>query len=417
MLLTREFSMRLIFYVPLLAAIPCAAFAEPLTFEEAVRQAAETAPVIEARSLQIRARQSEAIAAGQLPDPKLGIGIDNFPVSGPPAFSLRQENMTMERIGVEQEVPNLAKRHAQKDRAEANIVAAQARSAADGRRIKVATALAWIDAFYAQKRLEAMDAILERLRHLPGAAVSAVAAGTGRPAQSLNIRQSIAELFEDRRSLLVAETGKARAELSRWTGEPDPEPSGVMPHFEVSRAKLRASLARHPELEMASANVGQALADVGAAEAEKRPDWGVSVAFQRRDPQFGNMVSVGATMSLPIFPGRRQSPRIAAAVSDAAAARAEQEDVLRTLQAELDAGLAEHAMHHEQWMRARDTLLPLARREAELETASYAAGRAGLLDVIEAEASLARTELDTLDREAAVARHEARLALTYGDDQ
>jgi cobalt-zinc-cadmium efflux system outer membrane protein len=74
-------------------------------------------------------------------------------------------------------------------------------------------------------------------------------------------------------------------------------------------------------------------------------------------------------------------------------------------------------MHHEQWVRARDTLLPLARQEAELETASYAAGRAGLLDVIEAEASLARTELDTLDREAALVRDEARLALTYGDDR
>src|SRR3546814_11477536 len=65
---------------------------------------------------------------------------------------------------------------------------------------------------YAQKRRGAMDVVLERLRRLPGAAVSAVAAGTGRPAQSLNIRQSIAELFEDRRSMLVAEAGKARAE-------------------------------------------------------------------------------------------------------------------------------------------------------------------------------------------------------------
>src|SRR3546814_17532527 len=107
------------------------------------------------------------------------------------------------------------------NRAEADITAARARSQADLRRIRVATALAWIDAYYAQKRLEAMDVVLERLRRLPGAAVSAVAAGTGRPAQSLNIRQSIAELFEDRRRMLVAEAGKARAELARWTGDPD----------------------------------------------------------------------------------------------------------------------------------------------------------------------------------------------------
>lgn len=408
--------MRFIF-ATLFAILPTAALAEPLSFDEALVRAANSAPLLEARGEQVRARQSAATAAGQLPDPKLGIGLDNLPVSGPPAFSLTRENMTMERVGIEQEVPNLAKRHAQQNRAEADIMAARARGNVDLRRIRVATALAWIDAYYAHKRLEAMDAILERLRRLPGVAVSAVAAGTGRPAQSLNIRQSIAELFEDRRSVLVAEAAKARAELARWTGDPDPQPSGPAPHFAVSREALRAALARHPELVMAAATIDQALADVDAARTEKRPDWGFNVAFQRRDPQFGSMVSVGATMTLPIYPGRLQNPKIAAAVSDAAAARAEQEDVLRTLQAELDAGLAEHAMHHEQWMRSRDTLLPLARREAELETASYAAGRAGLLDVIEAEASLARTELDALDREAAVARHEARLALTYGDNR
>src|SRR3546814_9823259 len=92
-----------------------------------------------------------------------------------------------------------------------------------------------------------MDVVLERLRRLPGAAVSAVAAGTGRPAQSLNIRQSIAELFEDRRSMLVAEAGKARAELARWTGDPDPQPSGPLPPFAVSREALRAALARRSD--------------------------------------------------------------------------------------------------------------------------------------------------------------------------
>jgi outer membrane protein TolC len=323
--------------------------------------------------------------------------------------------MTMERIGIEQDVPNLAKRHAQRERADADIMTAQSRDAADRRRVRVATALAWIDAAYAQRRLEAMDAILAKLRQLPAASVSAIASGDGRPAQSLSIAQALAEL-EDRRSMIVAGAGAARAELARWTGETDPLPAGAIPQLEIAPVELRVSLDRHPDLQMASASVNQTMADVDLARAEKRPDWGFNVAFQRRDPQFGNMVSVGATMSLPIFPGRRQNPKIAAAVSDAAAARAEAQDARRTLEAGLEAGLAGHVMHHEQWLRARDTLLPLARKRADLDIASYAAGRAGLLDVIEAQAMLARTELDMLDREAAVVRDAARLVLTYGDD-
>lgn len=408
--------MKSVFLVPLLAAIPGIACAEPLSFDEALARATANAPILEARAQQVRARQSAATAAGRLPDPKLGVGLENFPVSGPPAFSLTRENMTMERIGIEQDIPNLAKRRAQRQRANADIGAAESRDASDTRRVRTATALAWINAVYAQKRLEAMEGILAKLRLLPAASVSAVASGAGRPAQSLSIEQALAEL-EDRRSTIVAEASSAQAELSRWTGSPDPQPVGGIPQFTVAPSELRASLERHPDLQMASAGAAQALANVRLARAEKRPDWGFNVAFQRRDPQFGNMVSIGATMSLPIFPGRRQNPRIDAAVSDAAAARAEQEDMRRALEAGLDTGLADHVMHHEQWLRARDTLLPLARKRAELETASYAAGRAGLLDAIDAQEMLARAELDALDREATVVRDAAQLVLTYGGEK
>jgi outer membrane protein TolC len=160
--------------------------------------------------------------------------------------------------------------------------------------------------------------------------------------------------------------------------------------------------------------VSQAEADVAIARADKRPDWGFDVAYQRRADRYGDMISAGVTISLPLFAGRRQDPMIAASAASAAAALASQEDMRRSLLADLVVGLADHDMHHEQWMRARDTLLPLARNRAELETASYAAGRAGLLDVIEAQTMLADSELQLLDREAEVARDATRLVLTFG---
>jgi outer membrane protein TolC len=74
-------------------------------------------------------------------------------------------------------------------------------------------------------------------------------------------------------------------------------------------------------------------------------------------------------------------------------------------------------MHHEQWMRAQQVLLPLARQRADLETASYGAGRSGLTDVLQAFTALANAQLTLLDREAAVAADAAALVLTYGSDQ
>ncbi|AJR25300.1 transporter [Sphingobium sp. 22B] len=406
---------RFLFAFPLLALSAAAAHAEPLSFEDALARAQGQAPSIRARLLEAEARRSAATAAGQLPDPKLGVGLDNFPVSGPPAGTFAGDSMTMGRVGISQDVPNLAKRHARTGRAEADVAAAQASNLSEARRVRVATALAWISLAYAERRLAAVDGVKADLQPMVGATRSGVASGTVRLAQALDIQQALAAL-EDKRSEVAADLGRARATLTRWTGDSSVELAGDIPQFTVDPAALRAAIDRHPDLAVSITRTRQAEADITVARAEKRPDWGFDVAYQRRADRYGDMVSAGVSVSLPLFARKRQDPMIAASVATAGAAMAEQEDMRRSLTADLESGLADHVMHHEQWMRARDTLLPLAQRKTDLETASYGAGRAGLVDVIQSRSMLADTKLQTLDREAEVARDAARLVLTYGDD-
>ena len=97
-------------------------------------------------------------------------------------------------------------------------------------------------------------------------------------------------------------------------------------------------------------------------------------------------------------------------------ARAEREALRREIVAQLETGLADHLMRHDQWRRSVDVLVPLAKQRADLETASYGAGRAGLTDVVQAFTQLANAQLTLLDREAAVATDAARLSLLYGSD-
>ncbi len=404
-----------LFVVAALSAIASAAHAGPLTYDQALRQAVANAPGAAATRAGIDAAGADARAAGSLPDPRLSFGLDNFPISGPPAFTLGGDNMTMARIGVQQDIPNLAKRHAAQAQARAAITTAEAAQASRLRQIRLGAGVAWIELAYAQRRLAAMDRVLTTLHTLPTTARSAVASGSARPAQTLAVDQSIAAL-EDRRDTLVADVGRARAMLARWTGVPAPEATGDVPAPDLVPARLRAALLRHPDIQTADASVGRMQADVDAARADKRPDWGLNVAYQRRDPRYGDMVSAGVSMSLPLFTRTRQDPRIAARQAAASQAEAEREDTRRALAADLEAGLADHVMHHAQWMRARDVLLPLARQRSELDTASYSAGRAGLLDVIETRTALADAELTALDREADVARDAVRLTITYGSE-
>ncbi|RJG57049.1 TolC family protein [Sphingobium terrigena] len=407
--------MRLFYLAPIIAAIPGMALAGPLTFDAALQRAQHQAPSLQAKALGADAARSARGAAGALPDPTLGVSVESFPISGPLAFEPRRDDFTMARVGVSQDIPNLAKRHAQQARAESDIKAAEADTAVEARTVEVGTALAWINLAYAERRLAALDDVLSRLEHLVGTTPAAVASGNARPAQTLAGQQAVAAL-QDRRSELVSSVARARATLTRWTGETGPEIAGPIPDFPIEPITLRANLDRHPTIRMVEAQSGQADADVRLADAGRRSDFGVNVAYQRRDPRFGDYVSAGVTVSLPFFTRNRQNAGIAAAQANAGRVLAEREATRRALAADLESDLADHVMHHEQWMRARDTLQPLADQRVRLETASYGAGRASLVDVADAYAALADATLSVLDREALVAADGARLTLTYRSD-
>ena len=164
--------------------------------------------------------------------------------------------------------------------------------------------------------------------------------------------------------------------------------------------------------ETKAANAGTLL-----ARADKRPDWRVSTSYGRRDPAFGDLVSVGVSIDLPLFAKRRQDPKITASESEANKARLMRAAGERELAAALDGDLADHAMHHQRLMNARNTLVPLAKRRAELDMASYAASKLDLGSALLSALALAEAEVDALSRESDVARDAIRINFTYGEQR
>lgn len=391
------------------------AVAEPLTFDEALALAETTAPQLRASALGVEAASAAAAAAGRLPDPQLRFGVDNFPVSGPMAGRFGDDEMTMARIGLMQEVPSRARRRAERAVAEADIDVAAAGDVVAHREARIAVGLAWIDLHYAGRRLAAVEEALSALEPLWEAAPAGVAAGTDRPAGALT-PVALRAALQDRRSTLLADVDKARAELTRWTGDPDPVAAGATPDLDIDPAVLRTGLERLPTLQAWRAAGSRADAEVALARSGRRPDWSFEVSYGRRDPMFGDMLSVGASVRLPLFANQRQEPLIAARSADALRVRLEREAAARELRAALDAALADLATRRDQWVRSRDVIVPAARQRADLETASYAAGRAGLADVLYVFTAMADARLDALDREAALARDTVRITLTYRSD-
>src|SRR4029079_17672321 len=101
----------------LLVPLACAWFAspagaQPLTLDRALELARARSQAVVAQDSAAAAARELAVAAGQLPDPPLTVGINSLPVTGPDRFSLTDDFMTMRSIGVMQEFTREGKRKA-----------------------------------------------------------------------------------------------------------------------------------------------------------------------------------------------------------------------------------------------------------------------------------------------------------------
>lgn len=400
-------------WVPFAALLAAqAALAQPVGFDEVIEIARSQPPAVVARALRVDASETRARAAAELPDPRLNGGVVNLPVSGPVAFELDRQLPSQISLGISQDIPNLAKRHANRALADADTGIALARLAHVRHRSAIDAGEAWVALWFAQRRANLTRQGLSELQDLVAPARSAVTSGSARPAQSLEIRTALVEM-ENILTLIEAEREIAQAGLLRYIEAESPEASGPVPTVRINVDQLRTTLNHNPEIAIADAQSGRANALLDRASADKRPDFGIIVTYGQRDGQFGDALSVMGSITLPLFTGRRQQPRMDAAETDAAAARAERDDQLRALEAQFTADLARWRSAVTQWDRARDQLLPLALQRAALEMASYEAGRASLIDVITARRELVELELEILEREAAAVLAATRLRLTY----
>ena len=346
-----------------LLLLPVSLAAEPLTFEAALQRAEADAPSLKGRAAGVQAAQSAAIAADRLPDPTLDIGIRDFPVTGPDAGTLNRDNFTMTTIGVSQQFVNPAKRRARAARAGAEIGIAEAGAAVEARSVRLETALAWVDVYYGERKLNQLKMLNSSLSDLQSTVSARLTSGSARPSQALEPDQLRAQIG-DRRIALVAEIAKAKARLARFTGDPDPSVISAPPDLMINRGALLASVRDLPSLRALDAQTVAMDAETRLARADKTPDWKVSASYGRREPNYGDLVSVGVSIDLPLFGRKRQDPKIVARVNEAERARFERLAGEREIVAALEGDLAEHAMHHARLENARDNLVPLARRRA-----------------------------------------------------
>ena len=394
-------------------ALPSLAAA--LTLDEALQLAENNAPSLTAQDAKIQAASSAAIPAGELPDPKLLLGVQNYPIGGPDRWSIDQDFMTMRMVGVSQEMPSSAKRKARIEVADAAIERAAAERRVERLKVRQATALAWINSYSVERKDALFQDFYKENRLLADTVRAQIAGGRAQPADAVTPKQEAAQL-EEQQDDLIRQRAQARAALKRWIGPAaNDKPVGSLPEWPVEASDYSHKLQHHPELAAFAPMTREAQAKVREAEAEKQSDWSWEVDYQNRGRQFGDMVSVQFSWDLPLFPDSRQNPKIAAKHAELNQLEAEREALSRKHTQQLEDELADYERLNRAVRRTLDSLLPLAKEKVELSMASYRAGKGDLNSVVAARRELIEARLKQIDVEEQRALTSARLYFAYGE--
>ena len=391
-----------------------AAFAQNLSFAEALAQAERNAPQLLADSQLVKAAELSVLPAGALPDPKLQFGLDNILIEGANRFQTGGDFMTMRRVGLMQDFPNRAKRAARIETAQAQIAVARAQRVITLQSVRLSTAVAWIARRSAERELAALVDLRTENKLLAGVVLAQLAGGKGMLTDAVMPRVEAA-MIDERENALTSQVAQANAELHRWLGAPAGAPLvGEVPDWSLELATLRAHLNRHPQLQAFASKETLLQAQSNAAKADKHADWTLEVAYQQRGRAFGDMVSIQASFDLPFFTKTRQDPLIAAKAAELQALEFERESTTREHAALLEAQLAEHARLVKTAMRIEQILLPLAAEKCALASAAWQSGNADLSALIAARQERVELLFRAISLRGEVQQRAAQLHFAYG---
>lgn len=386
--------------------------AEPLTLLEAQRIAVGRSQQLAAQDAGAVAARAQGLAAGQLPDPVLRLGIDNLPANGPDRFSLTRDFMTQRRIGFSQEIPRTEKRQLKAEKFERDAQRIEAQRQLTRANVLRDTALAWLDSHYAQAQRTLLQQQVDETGLQVQGADSAFRTNRGSQADVFVARAAVITL-QDRLSQIDRQARGAALTLARWVGSADSRrPTSGSPPWQSTSLEADISsehLKKHPDLLAISAEIDVAETEARLAQANRKSDITVEASYAQRGPAYSNMLSFGVSIPLQWDQKNRQDLELGAKLAMVDEARARYEDMLRSHEAEVRGWLNDWQTGKDRLVRYRDELIPNAHNRSEATLTAYRNGKTDLAPLLLARRDEIETRMQALTLEAETARLWAQI--------
>ena len=398
------------------SALPCTA----LDLETALARAVASHPTLESHRQSVEAARHAISGAGAWRSPMLEGGVVNLPTSG----GFDQDPMTMKMIGLTQTIPLFGANGLERGAARESWAAEVA--SADRARYQVMGAVweRYADALFERDRVREAESHQGVMQRMVDAARVRYASGRGRLDDVLRAEAEQARARADLASYRAA-TMAAHARLSEALGgaaiddtttlQPMPR-SAVGDRPEPWLAEVSDA---HPEVREAAARADASRLAAQAARRERWPDLELHGEYGFRErladgTAQDDMVSVTASVMLPLFTASNQGATAARMEAMARGAEADRRGAEQSLAAEVRAAWAAAAASERGVTLFSDSVLVAQRKAVDASWVSYGSGAGDLWRVLEASHAYYQAALDLADAKRGLAHEQARLIMLTG---
>ncbi|MHB1949825.1 MAG: TolC family protein [Gammaproteobacteria bacterium] len=405
----------LVFFIPII----CHAHLDSnlLTLSEAEQLAIANAPELQGLRATAEALRQQAIADGQLSDPKLSVGAVNVPTN---TFSFTQDDMTMIMAGIEQSFPKGHSLAFKSKQTEALADAEQKKMLMQGlvllRRIRES----WIDLYYWTHAKQIIYSNQELMTYLVKSTQSRYSVGKGNQSDLLQSQVQLTKI-KSQISEITQQIEVSKAQLSRWIGnrEANRHLSNAFPNWSSppSSELYQKFLCEHPLLKSDLARIEASYAEVNYAKEQFKPGFTIDAGYGVRQGRMNNgdprtnMLTAMVTIDLPMFPSQRQNRVLRASTYRLEAAKSDREIHYRDLLEDFNTQYAKWKSLSERKMLYKNHLVPEARENAKSALRAYQSATVDIIPVLNAYMEKSNAELQQLEIEVELAK--ARVNLLY----
>ena len=392
---------------------------ELLSLAETIQLATQNQPLLQSLDDAAASSREASIAEAQLPDPKIKFGVTNLPVTNSNALRLDREDMTMVNVGFAQNMTPLKKREVASNRQLAVADQFATEQVATARSIERDAALAWLDVYEAQRKMELYQRLIDNMIAERKVLAASISSGNAKTSDVLGVDTNIS-ITKEKRIFALRDERKARAALARWIGKSASRPiSTELPAMtnKLNHDTTQQKIERHPLLKNAFQSEKVAQYAVDSAQANLERSWGWEVGYGKRFNGHSDMISFEISIDLQLDRVNRQDRRTAEKLVLVERVRKLTEDRRRQLSSELESAMADAEAAEALENESRTQLIPNAQAKLSIAQAGYKSGMQTIADVWKARRSVIDIELDRLSILTDKQRAAVRIGYFINDKQ